>query len=163
MAHYAGLAIAPSTRRAYSHGVRRYLSFCDLCRCQSLPATDAVLSSFAAHLAESLKPLTICNYVAAVRNYHLECGHPDPTEHATLLPRVLKLRSLLLSAGISNAKDHAGHSFRIGAATSAAACRIPDWQIRILGRWQSDSMLCYIRTHSAELASVARTLAEAPI
>jgi len=38
------------------------------------------------------------------------------------------------------------HSFRIGAATSAAQVMIPDSLIKMLGRWQSNAYQCYIKT-----------------
>ena len=39
-----------------------------------------------------------------------------------------------------------GQSFRIGAASAAAAAVLPDWLIKVLGRWSSDCYQMYIRT-----------------
>jgi hypothetical protein len=39
-----------------------------------------------------------------------------------------------------------GHSFRIGAATSAGKNNIEDHLIKILGRWNSSSYCLYIKT-----------------
>lgn len=39
-----------------------------------------------------------------------------------------------------------GHSFRIGAATSAASVHLEDHMIKTLGRWSSDAYCRYIRT-----------------
>ena len=53
------------------------------------------------------------------------------------------LRTLLNRAGLDQSQ-YASHSFRIGAATTAAAARIPVWMIKSLGRWTSNAYLCYI-------------------
>ena len=47
-----------------------------------------------------------------------------------------KLKMLLLSLGY-NPSLYNGHSFRVGAATTAAAAHIPDYMIQTLGRWNS--------------------------
>ena len=318
MAQYASLAIAPSTRRAYAHGEKRYRDFCRASRWDPLPANDNMLSSFATVTARYVKPGTVYNYIAVVRNLHLEHGMEDLTAKATLLPRVLKgikrahgttvtksrlpitgglmcklidqlqvdvsicrldrlmlkaalllafhsflrcaefvanehssfdpkfdatrdsvsvkyrgrqpslefhvkrsktdpfakgmtiyigpaatpycpvtamveylsyrrsegtaplfqrasgvtitrqylvtkVRGLLIAAGVPRAQEYGGHSFRIGAATSAAACGIPEWQIRALGRWQSDCVLRYIRSNPSDLTYVASVLQSSPI
>ena len=39
--------------------------------------------------------------------------------------------------------NYASQSFRIGAATTAAAAGLPTWLIKTLGRWSSDAYLTY--------------------
>ncbi len=69
-----------------------------------------------------------------------------------------KLRDLLRQAGLDNS-FYAGHSFRIGAATTAAAKGIEDSLIQTLERWKSSAYLAYIRIPPSSLAAVSRTLA----
>ena len=48
-----------------------------------------------------------------------------------------------------------GHSSCIGAASSAAAAGLPDWLIKVMGRWSSDCYQLYIRTPKQVLLSAA--------
>ncbi len=70
---------------------------------------------------------------------------------------VAKLRSALRSKGIDQSK-YCGHSFRIGAATAAAAAGIEDSSIQMLGRWQSQAFLRYIQTPRDQLAAFSTRL-----
>ena len=71
----------------------------------------------------------------------------------------LETRKLLAQAGF-NASNYAGHSYRIGAATTAAAAELHSWLIKTLGRWSSDCYERYIQTSSSTLLNVAATLAK---
>jgi len=66
------------------------------------------------------------------------------------------LKQLLHRAGYEQSMYN-GHSFRIGAATSAASAQIPEHMIKTLGRWSSSCYNRYIRTQpqSIKLAQVA--------
>ena len=73
---------------------------------------------------------------------------------------VAQLRQALAAAGIK-AKQYAGHSFRIGAATTASLCGLQDSLIKTLGRWESSAYTVYIRTPPSTLVSVSRRLVPA--
>ena len=61
---------------------------------------------------------------------------------------------LLQKKGIDQI-NYASHSFRIGAATTAAAAGLPAWLIKTLGRWNSNAYLAiyslsqYCSVHSS--------------
>ena len=57
------------------------------------------------------------------------------------------------------ASSYNGHSFRIGAATTAAAKGLEDSLIKTLGRWESTAYLRYVRIPREQLASYTSILA----
>ncbi len=63
-----------------------------------------------------------------------------------------QLRVTLQGIGLPS-DQYAGHSFRIGAATSAALAGMEDSLIQTLGKWHSAAFLRYIRTPKARLAA----------
>ena len=69
-------------------------------------------------------------------------GNGNPLSRQNL---IAKVRQALQQAGV-DPSHYSGHSFRIGAATTAASRGISDTTIQILGRWSSDSYTRYIRT-----------------
>ena len=69
------------------------------------------------------------------------------------------VRNALTKAGVDH-QVYAGHSFRIGAATTATHCGIPDSVIQALGRWQSSAYLLYICTPREHLANITFTLSK---
>ncbi|KAL5518220.1 hypothetical protein EMCRGX_G003911 [Ephydatia muelleri] len=73
---------------------------------------------------------------------------------------VAKVRDALRTAGYPE-EQFAGHSFRIGAATSAAMAGVEDSMIQTLGRWHSAAFLRYIRTPQIHLAAATASLAKA--
>jgi len=70
---------------------------------------------------------------------------------------VTRVREALKAAGVDESKYN-GHSFRIGAATTAAAKGIEDCVIKTLGRWESTAYLQYVRIPRRELTGYSRLL-----
>ena len=74
-------------------------------------------------------------------------------------PRLVEaLRSALNEAGINQA-DYCSHSFRIGAATTAAQKGVEDSVIKTLGRWKSVAYQQYVRIPTDRLVGLSAVLA----
>ena len=67
------------------------------------------------------------------------------------------VRNLLQQAGC-NQLHYASHSFRIGAATTAAAAGLPSWLIQKLGRWSSNTYRSYIHGPTLTTSSITQIL-----
>lgn len=86
----------------------------------------------------------------------------DCTKTPVLKPRfITAIRDTLSAMGYQHL-NYAGHSFRIGAATSAAVAGLEDSTIQTLGRWHSAAFLQYIRTPKERLAAASAALAVLP-
>jgi hypothetical protein len=70
---------------------------------------------------------------------------------------IRRLREDLSSLGL-NASDYAGHSFRRGGASSAAAAGFHDFELQQLGRWRSDAYKLYIEPNRHRLLSLSARL-----
>lgn len=102
--------------------------------------------------------------VTAVLTYMTARGQgPGPLfvfQNGTPLTRarfVVRLREALGSAGVDQSA-YSGHSFRSGAATTAARQGISDSTIKMLGRWKSSAYQLYIKTPKEQLASISQCL-----
>ena len=82
-----------------------------------------------------------------------------PTQHVTKTWFITQLRAILSTIGLPQ-HQYAGHSFRIGAATTAALVGIHDSTIQTLGRWHSAAFLQYIRMPKEALAALSSSLAK---
>ena len=70
---------------------------------------------------------------------------------------VREFRQAVSEAGVSP-NGYSGHSFRSGAATTAARNGVSDCHIKKLGRWKSSAYLRYIKPAPSQLASFSRSL-----
>ena len=75
----------------------------------------------------------------------------------TRVQLVSALHSALQETGI-NDSWFSGHSFRIGAATTAVLQGVPDSLIKTVSRWESAAYQLYIRTPTETLCGESRTV-----
>ncbi|VDH99762.1 Hypothetical predicted protein [Mytilus galloprovincialis] len=81
-------------------------------------------------------------------------------ENGNALDRDFFIRSLrhVLDICGYNSSLYNGHSFRIGASTSAGSVNIQDHLIKTLGRWTSDSYCRYIRISNDTIRKAQKSL-----
>ena len=110
---------------------------------------------------------SICPVLAMLSYLSVRPSTPGPlfiTHTGSPLTRSLLVQHLH-SALTDSGFDHSlynGHSFRIGAATTAAQRGLEDSLIQTLGRWKSAAYKSYIKIPRTQLAAVSRSLASPP-
>ena len=72
------------------------------------------------------------------------------------------MRAALSKAGVVSS-EYCGHSFRIGAATMAAALGLEDSLIKALGRWESSAYQLYVKLPRETLVGSSIQLASAEL
>ena len=126
--------------------------------------TDPFRQGHTITIAKSSSP--ICS-VMAMKDYLFQAqptsSQPlftfiQPQQWLTQNNLTTELRSILQHCGLP-AHNFYSHSFRIGAATTAAKAGLPPWLIKVLGRWSSDCYERYIRTPKSTILEVPRLLA----
>ncbi|RXN33950.1 proline and serine-rich 1-like protein [Labeo rohita] len=106
----------------------------------STPSSKQSLPEPSSHTIKGLRAGSIKGYLSGIQLFHkLRFGTPSP--------------------GISiPAEKFSNHSFRIGAATSAAQKGLSKQQIQTLGRWSSEAFQSYIRTNQSHIKEAHQTL-----
>ena len=113
------------------------------------------------HVGRTYKPL--CPVAAVLSYLAVRPSTPGPLfvfADGSPLSRsglVSSFSRALRSAGMDPGHC-SGHSFRIGAATAAAAAGLSDSLIQTMGRWKSGAFLSYIRTPSEVLCTASAAL-----
>ena len=108
----------------------------------------------------------LCPVKASFDYLKMRGGAPGPLliqEDGSPLTRphfVARVRQALIALGFTNASQYSGHSFRAGAATTAAAMNLEDSIIKTLGRWESAAYLLYVRIPREELKGISSVLSK---
>ena len=106
---------------------------------------------------------SLCPVKAMIAYLPMRGPAPGPLfvfQDGTILSRsrlVSAIRTCLSAAGMEEGA-YCSHSFRIGAATTAAKKGVKDSIIQILGRWQSSAYLRYVRIPRETLAAISSLL-----
>lgn len=109
----------------------------------------------------------ICPVSALLAYLAIRSPNPGPLfvfQDGTPLSRqhlVAHLRKALEGVGV-DVTNYSGHSFRIGAASTAARAGFSDSFIQKLGRWKSPVFTTYIRTPVEDLVAASAILANPP-
>ena len=110
------------------------------------------------HTGDKLCPVAAVMAYAAIRGNSLGPLFKLPSGVPMTRPYFVgKVREVLSNLGLT-AQSYGGHSFRVGAATTAVMVRIEDSLIQTLGRWRSSAYLLYIRIPKDKLQHMSYKL-----
>ena len=107
----------------------------------------------------------LCPVLALLGYLAIRQSTPGPLflfHDGSTLSRTRLVKELHLALHMIGVDDSrfSGHSFRIGAATTAARVGLQDSMIKTLGRWKSSAYSLYIRTPQENLTAVSAALLE---
>ena len=94
----AAASLAPSTRRVYSTGQRKYLKFALDHNFIPFPVVDESVAFWLAELSESVSPRTLRIYLASVLKLATELGCPTSFDSHSFVSRVLKGATLIFGS-----------------------------------------------------------------
>lgn len=123
--------------------------------------TDPFRKGVTLALGRTHRPL--CPVSAMAAYLHVRGMKPGPLfyfSNGELLSRgkfVAQVKAGLTATGVEH-KNYNGHSFRIGAATTAASKGMEDSLIKTLGRWESSAYLRYVRIPREKLISYTQMM-----
>jgi hypothetical protein len=84
--------------------------------------------------------------------------------HRTHLSKAMRFTAInLFSFSILEAKRFTPHSLRYGGASALAAANLPDYSIKLAGRWKSDAFLIYVKETCQKFALIHDALANPSI
>ena len=110
----------------------------------------------------------LCPVGAVLAYLAIRCGKGGPLFYfkdgkaPTRSQLVAELRRNLEECNL-RPQDYSRHSFRIGVATTAAACGVLAEIIMTLGHWKSQAYRLYIRLPRVQLAELSQTLAASSV
>lgn len=117
--------------------------------------TDHLNQGFSVYIAATTKPVCGMSAVLNMLTHRRALGLPCLPESPLFLlsnGQALSRTMLIYHTKVTLARlgydssMYSGHSFRAGSATTAAINGLPEWQIKLLGRWKSNCYQMYIRT-----------------
>ncbi len=162
-------AVSPRTLQTYVTAWKCFKSFH---LSYNIPFPEFSLLSITSFISflnsiKSLQVSSIKSYISGIQFFHkLLYGAPSPeinNSQTALLIRGIQRKSKHTASPScyqqgSRQQIFSSHSFRIGAATSAAQKGLTKHQIQTLGRWSSEAFQSYIRTDQFHIKSAHQTL-----
>ena len=128
--------------------------------------TDRIAVGYTINLQSINSPLCPVAALSQYLPHRLARFHQGPifllSSGLPLLPRQFNtiIKEAVLHAGLDPHR-YSSHSFRAGAATTAAEAGLPDWMIKSMGRWASEAYHLYIRPPTESLATIPNMLLKA--
>ena len=121
--------------------------------------TDPFQRGQTIHIFATGSSTCLIRTITIYRNFISNKDSIDPVFHAGRFQpltqkKLNEILHCLLQQGGINQVDYASHTFRIGAATTAATAGIPAWLIKTLGRWSINVYMDYIRCPRTSNADV---------